>query len=65
MPAIDALDLNKDGVVDADEIAKARDSLKTLDKNSDGKLTPDEYRGTFPIGEGERRRGGPGYPPQQ
>jgi hypothetical protein len=69
MPALDALDLNKDGVVDADEIAKARESLKALDKNGDGKLTPDEYRGTFPRGpggpgsEGGRRGRGPVSPP--
>ncbi len=44
MPVINALDLNKDGALDADEIAKAVESLKALDKNGDGKLTPEEYR---------------------
>jgi Ca2+-binding EF-hand superfamily protein len=39
-----ALDLNHDGVIDADEIAKASAALKTLDKNGDGKLTPDELQ---------------------
>lgn len=41
-PVIAALDLNRDGTIDADEIAKASKSLLTLDKNGDGKLTPDE-----------------------
>ena len=49
---IAALDLNNDGIIDADEIAKASESLKKLDKNKDGKLTPDEY--------GPQRPGGPG-----
>ena len=68
MPVFDALDLNKDGIVDADEIAKAAQSLKTLDKNGDGKLTPDEYRAGPPGGfdPGRSNRPGPpgdGFPP--
>jgi hypothetical protein len=43
MPLFDALDTNHDGVISADEIANASASLKTLDKNGDGQLTPDEY----------------------
>ena len=50
MPVLDALDLNKDGIIDADEIARAPQSLKTLDKNGDGKLSPDEYRAGPPVG---------------
>ncbi len=50
-PAMRVLDLNHDGVLDADEIAKAAESLKALDKNGDGKITPDEYR-MAPGGEG-------------
>jgi hypothetical protein len=42
-PLLVALDTNKDGVISADELAKASDSLKTLDKNSDGQLTKDEF----------------------
>ena len=49
-PVLNALDLNKDGVLDAEEMRKAAESLKTLDKNGDGKLTPDEYRGGPPSG---------------
>ncbi|MEQ1853173.1 MAG: YHYH protein [Chthoniobacteraceae bacterium] len=66
LPLTDALDRNKDGVLDADEIAMARESLMKLDKNGDGKLTPDEYRATFPGGpgnEGGRRGRGPEFPP--
>ena len=66
MPVLDALDLNKDGVLDADEIAKSAESLKALDKNGDGKLTPDEYRPAFPgggPGNGDRPNGGRGPEP--
>jgi hypothetical protein len=53
-PVIASLDLNSDGAIDADEIAKASESLKKLDKNGDGTLAPDEYR--------PQRTGGPGGP---
>lgn len=43
-PVMMIFDTNKDGVIDADEIAHASDSLKKLDKNGDGKITPDELR---------------------
>jgi len=43
-PVIMALDANHDGIIDAAEIANAPAALKTLDKNGDGKLTPDELR---------------------
>ena len=60
-PIIAALDTNKDGVIDADEISKAAESLKTLDKNGDGKLTEDEYRPARPEGQGAPGgQGGPG-----
>ncbi len=74
-PIIAALDLNKDGTIDADEIAKAAESLKKLDKNNDGKLTEDEIRPPRPEGQGgpgkkdgadggdkkgPREKGGPG-----
>ena len=59
-PLFEALDLNHDGEIDADELAKASESLKKLDKNGDGKLTPDELRPTrrgpdrpSPRGDGE------------
>ncbi len=68
-PIIEALDLNKDGTIDAEEIAKASESLKKLDKNGDGKITPDEYRPQRPGGPGGPggngqgpRPGGPGGP---
>ena len=44
MPMMNVLDLNKDGTLDAHEISKAAEFLKALDKNNDGRLTPDEYR---------------------
>lgn len=51
-PIIEALDANKDGTIDADEIAKASQALKKLDKNGDGKITQDEYRPQRPPGAG-------------
>jgi hypothetical protein len=39
-----AIDANGDGVLDASEISRAPAALKSLDKNGDGKLTPDECR---------------------
>ena len=41
---MEALDTNHDGVLDAREIAHAPSSLRRLDKNGDGKLTPDELQ---------------------
>ena len=52
-----ALDANHDGVIDADEIANASAALKTLDKNGDGKLTPEEFMGPRPPMHGERPNG--------
>jgi hypothetical protein len=57
-PLMEALDANHDGIIDANEIANASAALKTLDKNGDGKLTPDELRPPRPQG-GNR----PGPPP--
>lgn len=51
-PLETALDANGDGVIDAGEIANASAALKTLDKNGDGKLTPDEFRPPRPEGRG-------------
>ena len=48
------LDANGDGVIDAGEIANASAALKKLDKNGDGKLTPDEYKPQRPGGEADR-----------
>jgi hypothetical protein len=42
-PLLLALDVNHDGVIDADEIANAPAALRALDKNGDGKLTRDEF----------------------
>ena len=52
-PLITALDANKDGVIDATELANATAALTALDKNADGQLTRDELMG-------DRRAEGPG-----
>jgi hypothetical protein len=56
MPLMAALDPNNDGVIDEKEIAQASTALKTLDKNSDGKITMEELRPARPEGSPERRR---------
>ena len=61
-PLIEALDVNHDGIIDANEIANATAELKTLDKNGDGKLTRDEYCPPPPPGMGN---GGPDNGPPQ
>ena len=63
MPAIiAALDANKDGKLDAGEIANASVALKALDKNGDGEISAEEMFGLRPEGPG-----GPGQfpPPRQ
>lgn len=60
-PIVAALDANKDGEVDATELANAATALKALDKNSDGKLSGDELRPT----RGDRGPRGPGGGPDR
>jgi len=68
-PIMMALDADKDGALSAEEIAKAPEALKTLDKNGDGKLTVDELgpprppRG--PRGPGDFERGPRGEGPPE
>lgn len=57
MPLMAALDTNNDNTIDATEIEQASKSLKTLDKNNDGKLTAEELRPARP-----ERPGQPGTP---
>ncbi len=64
-PLMDALDANHDGVIDANEIANASAALKKLDKNGDGKLTPDELRPQRPPNGGGPPGGPPGPDSQQ
>ncbi len=46
MPAMEALDTNRDHIFDEAEIANASQSLLGLDRNGDGRLTPEELRPT-------------------
>ena len=62
-PLFAALDVNHDGVIDSNEIANAPAALKTLDKNGDGQLTPDELRPQFGPG-GPGGEGAPPPPPE-
>jgi hypothetical protein len=51
-PIIAALDVNGDGIIDAQEIANAPAELLKLDKNGDGQLTPNEWRPHRPPPDG-------------
>jgi hypothetical protein len=42
-PVIAVLDTHRNDIISSNEIANAAVALKKLDKNGDGKLTPDEY----------------------
>jgi hypothetical protein len=53
-PVIAVLDANRDGTIDADEIANAATTLLQLDENRDGQLTREELRPPRPF---------PGGPP--
>lgn len=59
-PLVSALDLNRDGELDADEISKASESLKALDRNADGRLDFEEMRPAGMPGPGPGPGVGPG-----
>lgn len=61
-PIITALDTNQNGIIEAEELAKAADALKTLDRNQDGKLTSEEFRPQMPGGPGIGLPGNPNGP---
>ena len=60
-PVLEAIDADKNGELSAEEIANAATALKTLDKNSDGKLDMVEMRPNF-EGMGRGFGGPPGGP---
>ena len=68
-PLLQALDTDGDGIISADEIGKAPESLLKLDKNNDGQLGPREYLPAPPEGKppggGGRDGGKAGAKPAQ
>ena len=55
---VEALDSNRDGVLSADELQRATESLLKLDVNKDGRLSEDEFRPqNARAGAGEGTRG--------
>ncbi len=64
-PVMDVLDADKDGTLSAEEMNNATAALKTLDKNTDGKLSDDEIRPPRPDGgPGRGGEDGPDGPPR-
>ena len=68
-PVIAALDADKNGIISAEELENAPESLKQLDKNSDGELSQEEIHphGPPPPPEDDRRRphAAPPAPPDE
>lgn len=50
-PIVEALDVDKDGVISSSELDNATAALKTLDKNADGQLSDEEVRPPHPDGD--------------
>lgn len=61
-PLMTTLDANDDGVIDEAEIENAGLKLKALDRNGDGRLTPDELRPERPEGGRDPNRPPRGRP---
>ena len=59
-PVMSLFDTDEDGELSADEISKAADALRKLDRNEDGKVTAEEL--PRPQFGGGGRPGGPGGP---
>jgi Ca2+-binding EF-hand superfamily protein len=57
-PALNAIDVNQDGTLSAEEISAASAQLRKLDKNGDGRLSRDEAGIQMQMGRGGRGRGG-------
>ncbi|MCB1065453.1 MAG: YHYH protein, partial [Verrucomicrobiae bacterium] len=55
-PLADALDRNRDGIIDADELADAERALRKLDLDGDGKLSREEATGRKGGGKGAKGR---------
>lgn len=62
-PLVEALDTDGDGVISADELKAASESLAKLDANKDGKLADDELRPRPPAGDRGPDDRGPGSGP--
>ncbi len=55
-PLVEALDSNRNGVIDAEELENAENLLRKLDIDGDGQLSREEATGRKPGGEGGERR---------
>ena len=65
MPLVRALDADDDGIISATEIEKAPEALAKLDKNKDGKLTPEEFAAPRRPASGDRNRPPEPFPGQR
>ena len=57
-PALNAVDVNQNGTLSAQEISGSSAQLQKLDKNGDGRLSRDEAGLQMQMGRGGRGRGG-------
>ncbi|CBY13231.1 unnamed protein product [Oikopleura dioica] len=64
-PVIAALDADRDGTISAEEMENAPDSLKSLDKNEDGELSPEELHPHGPPPPGPDGKSPQGPPPEE
>jgi Ca2+-binding EF-hand superfamily protein len=63
-PVITALDQDQDGSISAEELENATESLKQLDHDGDGELSPAELRPHGPPPEGPPPEGDPDETPE-
>jgi Ca2+-binding EF-hand superfamily protein len=55
-PLLAALDANRDNTIDDAELARASAALRALDRNQDGRITPEELSPMMGRGRGEEGR---------
>src|SRR4029079_14569422 len=57
LPLLQALDSNRDGIIDQEEMDNATVNLEILDRNDDGELSAEEYSRPIPLPRARGRFG--------